>query len=181
MTEQKLKLNLGCGTVHLDGFVNVDIRYLPGVDKIEDIRYLRSFEDVSVDLIYACAVLEHLGRWEYVHALKRWYDLLKPNGILRISVPGWEELVGHYNQHHDLRILMGMLFGGQDYKENFHHHVWDFKIMDEDLRKVGFQDVRRYDWRNTEHAHIDDFSQSYLPHMDKENGKLMHLNVEAVK
>jgi predicted SAM-dependent methyltransferase len=176
-----LKLNLGCGTVRLDGFVNVDIRFLPGVDRIEDIRYLRSFKNDSVDLIYACAVLEHLNRWEYKHALKRWYDLLKPGSILRISVPGWEDLVKHYNKHGDLRILMGMLYGGQDYEQNFHHHVWDFKIMEEDLLETGFKQVYRYDWRETEHAHVDDFSQSYLPHMDKDNGQLMHLNVEALK
>ena len=29
--------------------------------------------------------------------------------------------------------------------------------------------------------YIDDYSQSYYPHMDKEDGKLMSLNVEAVK
>jgi hypothetical protein len=28
---------------------------------------------------------------------------------------------------------------------------------------------------------MDDYSQSYLPHMDKENGTLMSLNLEAVK
>ena len=37
------------------------------------------------------------------------------------------------------------------------------------------------DWRDTEHSELDDFSQSYLPHMDKDNGKLMSLNIEAVK
>ena len=178
-----MKLHLGCGEIHLDGFVNIDIRYMPGVDKVEDIRFLRSFKHETIDLIYACAVLEHLGRWEYVHAMKRWYDLLKVGGVLRVSVPGWEEIVAYYNKHHDLRILMGMLFGGQDepFKTNEHHHIWDFKVMDEDLRSVGFKNVYRYDWRETEHAHIDDFSQSYLPHLEKVSGKLMHLNVEAVK
>jgi hypothetical protein len=41
--------------------------------------------------------------------------------------------------------------------------------------------VSKYDWRDTEHSELDDFSQSYLPHMDKDNGKLMSLNIEAVK
>ncbi len=176
-----MKLHLGCGDVHIDGYVNVDVRYQPQVDKIENIKFLRSFQPDSMDVIYACAVLEHFSRWEYKDALRRWYELLKPGGILRISVPGWEELISHYTDHKDLRILMGMLYGGQDYDENFHHVVFDFKLLSNDLMDLGFKRVYKYDWRETEHAHIDDFSQSYLPHMDKEHGKLMHLNVEAVK
>ena len=43
------------------------------------------------------------------------------------------------------------------------------------------KDVKRYDWRDTEHAEFDDHSQAYLPHMDKENGTLISLNIEAVK
>ena len=46
---------------------------------------------------------------------------------------------------------------------------------------MGFKEVYRYDWRETEHSNIDDFSQAYIPHMDKENGELMSLNIEAIK
>jgi hypothetical protein len=49
------------------------------------------------------------------------------------------------------------------------------------LHRCGFTDVRIYDWRKTEHADIDDFSQAYIPHMDKENGTLISLNVECIK
>ena len=49
------------------------------------------------------------------------------------------------------------------------------------LEEVGFKNIKRYDWKNTIHKHYDDYSQAYIPHMDKENGILMSLNVEAVK
>jgi len=176
-----MKLHLGCGEVHLDGYVNVDIRYLQGVDKIEDIRYLRSFKNDSVDVIYSCSVLEHCIRWEYHNVLKRWFDLLKTGGVLRLAVPNFEAIVEHYMEHRELKTLIGMLYGGQDYEQNFHHMCWDFKTLSGDLMDIGFKNVKLYDWRETEHADIDDFSQAYLPHMDKKNGKLMHLNVEAVK
>ena len=35
--------------------------------------------------------------------------------------------------------------------------------------------IRLYDWRDTEH------SQAYIPHMDKENGIFVSLNVECEK
>jgi len=32
-----------------------------------------------------------------------------------------------------------------------------------------------------EHADVDDYSQAHIPHLCKESGKLMSLNIEAVK
>jgi hypothetical protein len=61
--------------------------------------------------------------------------------------------------------------------------IFDFATFRAGLEQAGFRDVRRYDWREADvgQAGIDDFSQAYLPHMDKENGRLMMLNVEAVR
>ena len=74
-----------------------------------------------------------------------------------------------------------MLYGGQKYDFDFHYNCWDFKSLEKDLLDVGFLKVYRYDWKNTEHFFIDDYSQAHLPHMDKVNGTLMSLNIEAVK
>jgi SAM-dependent methyltransferase len=176
-----MKINLGCASKPLPGFVNVDIRDIPGVDVIDDISKLEKFEDGSVNLIYVSHVLEHFGRREYMNVLKRWHDVLKEGGILRIAVPDFEKIVEHYNENRNLELLRGFLYGGQTYAQNYHYCSWDFQSLSNDLIKIGFKEIKRYDWRYTEHSHIDDFSQSYLPHMDKTNGKLMSLNIEAVK
>jgi predicted SAM-dependent methyltransferase len=58
--------------------------------------------------------------------------------------------------------------------------VPDFAALKTQLGQVGFCEVRRYDRRETERAHIDDFAQAaYIPHMDKEHGVLISLNVEC--
>lgn len=176
-----IKLHLGCGEKHIDGFINVDVRKLEGVDLVDDIKKLENFKDHTVELIYASHVLEHIGRREYMSVLQRWYDLLKTGGKLRIAVPDFEKVVEHYNENRNLSVLRGFLYGGQTYEQNFHYCAWDFKTLTEELKNVGFKDIYRYDWNTTEHSHIDDFSQSYLPHMDKKNGKLMSLNIEAIK
>ena len=49
------------------------------------------------------------------------------------------------------------------------------------LCEAGFKRIRRYDWRETEFADIDDFSKAYWPHLDFEKGLLMSLNVECTK
>ena len=176
-----MKLHLGCGNKKLSGYINIDIREDVNPDLIDDVGNLFTIENESVDVIYASHVLEHIGKNDYHKVLKRWYEVLKPNGILRISVPDFESISDYYSKTKDLSKLRGLLYGGQTYKENYHLYTWDFKTLEEDLKLVNFKTIYRYDWRNTDHSDIDDFSQSYLPHMDKENGQLMCLNVEAVK
>ena len=176
-----MKLHLGCGDKHIEGYVNIDIRYLPGVDKIDNIRFLRRYAQNSIEEIYACHVLEHFSRWDYQSVLKRWYDILTPGGLLKIAVPDFGSVVKMYNQGTNLKTLLGLLYGGQDYDENFHHVTWDFETIKQDLANIGFDKIDRYDWKETTHAHLDDFSQCYIPHMDKENGTLMSLNVKAIK
>lgn len=176
-----LKLHLGCGEKHIDGYINIDIRPMNSVDKVDNIKYLRSFKKNSVDVIYSASVLEHFIRWEYKNALKRWYDILKPEGILRLGVPDFEAIVNYYIEEKKIDPIMGLLYGGQDYDQNFHYVCWDFKKIKKDLEEIGFKNIHRYDWRDTEHSNIDVFSQAYLPHMDKKNGMLMHLNIEAIK
>ena len=63
----------------------------------------------------------------------------------------------------------------------YHKTAYDFSSLRDLLLECGFSSVTLYDWRGTDHAEFDDHSQAYLPHMDKENGILLSLNVEAVK
>ena len=46
---------------------------------------------------------------------------------------------------------------------------------------IEFNNVRKWDFTKTEHSQHDDHSQAFLPHMDKENGTLISLNIEAIK
>jgi ubiquinone/menaquinone biosynthesis C-methylase UbiE len=176
-----IKLHLGCGEKRIEGYINIDCRPLPTVDSVQNVKLLRSYKHNTVDVLYASHVLEHFGRWEYEHILQRWFDIIKPGGLLRLSVPDFSSICKHYNKNENLEVIMGLLYGGQDYSENYHYVAFDFSSLKKTLIKIGFKEVSIWDWRKTEHSHIDDFSQAYLPHMDKENGMLMSLNIEAIK
>jgi hypothetical protein len=76
---------------------------------------------------------------------------------------------------------LGLLIGGQKTKFDFHKMIFDKKYLSSILIKNGFSDIQEWDWRKVDHGQIDDYSQAYLPHMDKENGLLMSLNIEAKK
>ena len=116
--------------------------------------------------------------------LREWHRVLAPDGVLRIAVPDFAAVVEMY-AHEGLKDgksgLVGLICGGQRDEFDYHKVIFDEPFMTYLLTKIGYRDVHRWDWRTTEHAHIDDFSQSYLPHMDKQNGRLMSLNLEALK
>lgn len=176
------KLHLGCGDKIIPGFINVDIRDLPGVDIPNcDTTDLRMFEDKTADLIYACHVLEHIPRPKTFNALLEWNRVLKTGGVLRIAVPDWEGTVEVYRRTGDYENLLNWIYGGRDYESNVHYRQFTFPGLKTLLIEAGFKRVVRYDWRKTEHADIDDFSKAYIPHKDYENGVLISLNVEAVK
>lgn len=175
------KLHIGCGRNILPGWINLDITPHDGVDIVDDARKLLKVQDQSCDRIYACHILEHVGRHEVDEVLRVWHAKLKPGGILRLSVPDFEKAVEWYRKGGIMKEILGFLVGGQRDRYDYHGVVFDRRSLTESLQRAGFASVRPWNWRQTDHTSFDDYSQAYLPHMDKEQGMLMSLNLEAVK
>ena len=184
---QDIKLNLGCGKRYIPGFIHVDLDDYPHIDYKTDISDLSMFQDSYADLIYSSHTLEYFDRFDVLNVLKEWRRVLKPDGTLRVAVPDFEALVRVYQDSKDLGKIIGPLYGRMliktpDGEKKFYHKtVYDFASLKNVLETSGFTDVHRYDWRQTIHKDFDDWSQSYIPHMDKEHGLLISLNVEARK
>ena len=97
-------------------------------------------------------------------------------------MPDLEAVFAAYFYYKDLRLLQNMLYGSQRHPYDFHYTAWDFKTLKEDLESVGFYKVQLWDWQSVDpYNFVDDYSQAYLPHLAKQKGKLMSLNVEATK
>lgn len=177
-----VKLHLGCGVKHLPGWVHVDALAYPHVDHVGPVESLPFAEDGSVDLIYACHVLEHFGRNEVAGVLAEWRRVLKPGGALRLAVPDFAACAELYvaGKLTSLNDIMGLLMGGQRDQYDYHKVLFDEASLTAALTASGFASVRRWDWRETEHTDMDDYSQAYLPHMDKFAGRLVSLNLEGV-
>lgn len=183
MTTPTPKLNLGCGRCYLppeDGWLNVDFFTTVKADGYHDVTNL-PYERGSFSLVYVSHLLEHCHRHAIVSTLSHWRSLLVDGGILRLAVPDFAAISEHYQLHGDIEVLMGLLYGRQDMHLNRHTVAFDEKYLTFLLQRSGFGDVRRWDWRTTEHAKFDDFSRAVLPHLDFENGMQMSLNLQATK
>jgi len=179
-----LRLHLGCGRRFIPGFVHVDVAEFAHIDYRRPIEDLAVFEDRSADLIYCCHAFEYFDRSEAPKVLREWKRVLKTGGILRLAVPDFAALVEVYHRSGDIARILGPLYGRIEVNASapsilYHRTTYDFSSLRSTLEAAGFTSVRRYDWRTTSHNDVDDFSQAYFPHMDKEHGLLTSLNVEA--
>lgn len=177
-----LKLHLGCGKRHIEGWYHVDANPHPHVNLVHAIDSLPMITTGSVDVIYTCHTLEHFTRVELPRVLDEWHRVLRLGGILRLAVPDLPKLLQVYKRSGELSSIIGPLIGGQrNGLYDFHYNVFDEPTLTRALHLTGFSNVHRWDWEKTEHSHVDDYSQAYWPHMDKETGIHISLNLECTK
>jgi len=180
-----VKLHIGCGWRNFGkDWIHIDNGNYEHLDYQTDVATLSMFEENSVDLIYASHVIAYFNRNEIVSVFNEWNRVLKKNGTLRLATPDFESMVQlYYDGKIILEEMLGPLYGKMEMNsiEIYHKTTYDLKSLESLLLFCGFDKVKKYNWQNTEHSNFDDHSQAYKPHMDKENGKLISLNIEAIK
>ena len=148
---QPLKLHLGCGQWHIDGYINIDypisehttVKKL-GADLYADITELR-FAACSVDEIRLHHVFEHFDRATAMSLLVRWADWLKPGGVIRIETPDLMGSAKTLLSNASWRTKMGVvrhLAGDQAAGWAFHLDHWFAERFEHTLDKLGFGSIR---------------------------------------
>tara|TARA_R110002020_G_scaffold224599_1_gene434157 strand:- start:31982 stop:33544 length:1563 start_codon:yes stop_codon:yes gene_type:complete len=137
-----LKLNLGCGHIALDDYINVDRRKLPGVDIVAEIDALPLKKGEATE-IFSAHVLEHFPQEQLKRELlPYWVDLLKKGGKFRAVVPDAEAMTQHYAKgdypYDDFREVM---YGSQDYDGDFHYNMFTPDSLTALLEEAGLKDV----------------------------------------
>lgn len=84
-----LRLNLGCGRSPLDGWVNVDVVPLPGIDVVADLDRCRTqplpFADGIASELRMSHVLEHIG--DVLPLMEELHRIAEPGARLTIRAP----------------------------------------------------------------------------------------------
>lgn len=145
-----LRLHLGCGHIRAEGFCNVDVLPTAATDVVDDIASLRKFQKGSVMEIYACHVLEHFDHEAVPPILKRWYEVLEPDGTLRISVPDMDRIVQIYiDNFAHFQVpghtpWIGLIWGGQTTPYDYHKTGFNPCWLRYLLAQAGFVDCEEY-------------------------------------
>jgi len=141
------KLNLGCGGICYEGFINIDRKPQPLSNLLADIKYL-PFKDKCADTIIAHHSFEHIPRQQVYDTLREWYRVLEDNGILDIECPDFDENCRDYvkalddNDFDKQNMNKNFIYGGDDIDEEDAHR-WGYspRLMKVYLNEIGFNRI----------------------------------------
>lgn len=143
------KLNLGCGGICYEDFINIDRNPQPLANLLADIKYL-PFKDNCVDMIAAHHCFEHIPRQQTYDTFREWYRVLEDGGILDIECPNFDENCRDYikaldNNDYDNQIMnKNFIYGGDDIgEENAHRWGYSEKLMKVYLKEIGFVNIEK--------------------------------------
>lgn len=154
--EGGLYLNLGCGTEHLEGYINIDIDPQFEPDLVADFKEIHLlFEKDSVDGIVMTHSFPYLSYIQALDLVARMCSVLKPKGHLLLQQSDYAKLIKVAAHHpHDFEIVKevwrglyafdGMLeFGNVDYAAT--RLAWEFKHLAHVMTLFGFINIKSFD------------------------------------
>ena len=138
------RLNVGCGHIALDGYLNVDTRELPGVDIVAEATAL-PLEEGSVREIASSHLVEHFTASILQKVvLPYWFRMLRSGGILTTVAPdGAAMLTGVHDGNMTFNDFREVLFGGQDYDGDFHYNLITPDSFTDVLTRTGFVNIEK--------------------------------------
>lgn len=158
-----LKLNIGCGEVYFNGWINIDIDSAKA-DLKHDLRGALPYDDCSVDFIYSEHFIEHLTVSEGVALLSECRRILKTNGIVRTATLDLDYIVLKYifswkNQSwiHEygydyLKTKAEML--NLCFREWGHQYLYNREELARRLREAGFVRISRHRIGKSKYAEL---------------------------
>jgi len=134
-----MKLHLGCGEVHLDGYTNIDypptehtIQKTSIADKYCDITKLK-YPLNSIEEVRLHHVFEHFPRAKAIALFVSWVSWLKVGGKLTIEVPDFQKMSKIYNSPlssiKQKNIAIRHIFGSQEAEWAVHYHGWSARDL----------------------------------------------------
>ena len=152
------KVNYGCGEVLLKGWINVDIMPANKIERNGNIYYemdltkKHPFPDNSLEFAFAEDFIEHLSQADAVIFLTEIYRTLKKEGILRLSFPGFFEVLAKhfrevsYEQAKEMRA--------EAYIRHSHKHFFCFEELRQLCYHIGFRNVQSVEYGKSNHSEL---------------------------
>ena len=136
---ENLRLHLGCGWKHFEGYINVDLRITDATDVICSIIDL-PWPDKSVSVIESYHVIEHVSHKKIKRMLSEWYRVLKPEGKLILECPNFDMAVREYLAGNEGRLIN--IFGQQRFNGDYHHYGFNPLRLARILEEIGFKSIQ---------------------------------------
>jgi len=134
-----VKLNLGCGYVRLEGWVNVDSDPACRPDRVAQAHDL-PFDAGSAEEIKALQLVEHLGFFKTRYFLSECWRVLAPGGRLTLETPDIETAFSTFlgGDRAVKEAALGWIYGAETAGMN-HLYCFPKELLAELLADAGFE------------------------------------------
>lgn len=193
---QVRKLHLGCGHAVLHGWLNTDLE--PGRERVYvDVGKRLPFDDDTFDYVFSEHLIEHLTYREGADFLRECFRILKPGGTIRVATPDLAFLIGLYSPGKNLLQQRYVTWAAETFLPNAaacqdvrvinnffhnwgHRFIYDFKTIEDSLKKVGFVTLRRRNVGESDDPELNGVESHHLV-IPEEYNRLETMVVEALK
>jgi predicted SAM-dependent methyltransferase len=158
-SHQTRKIQLGAGTVNLQGWLNTDIEPQAGQAYLDATKPF-PFADGSIQYIFGEHVIEHLTYDDGLAMLRECYRVLSPGGKVRFATPDLHRLMAlldsappgymdakfkfHYWPAKPGGVAPAFIIN-KEMREWGHLFVYDEAALRESFAQAGFQSIRRFE------------------------------------
>lgn len=143
-----IKLHLGCGENHLNGYINIDfpltehtLQSKSGADLYADITKL-SFPQKSISEVRNHHTFEHFNRQTALALVAAWAYWLSDNGTLMIETPDFGEsikqLLSNSYTYVQKQVVLRHVFGSHEAYWATHYDGWSKEKYEHILPRLGF-------------------------------------------
>jgi SAM-dependent methyltransferase len=137
------KLSLGCGYESREGWVNLDVADLPGVDVVHDLDDPpMPFENAVFDYIECVDILEHVRDLPAV--MREIHRVLAPGGRVRIEGPHFTSYTWPTDPTHRRAFAINTFEFFS--KQSFREYYFDFAFSSIEKRLIKFQCAFHQPW-----------------------------------
>jgi predicted SAM-dependent methyltransferase len=147
-----MRLHIGSGPNRIEGWINIDNREYPGVDRVLDVTQALPFQDV--ELIFAEHFIEHLPYDDARRFLDECRRALCDDGVLRLSTPNLDWVwASHYRRVLTPEQEVLACFGlNRAFRGWGHQFLYNFGTLAATLRQAGFANVVRCEYGQSTHV-----------------------------
>ena len=151
------RLNVGCGNVRFEGWINIDFAATGSQDLIWDVSKSIPCPDATCSMIYNEHFIEHLDIDSGKRFLRECHRVLIPGGVLRVATPSLEATVSHYadqtwkdqawlKKYRYHWIATRAEYLNICFRHWGHQWIYDAEELSRRLREAGFVNLSEAAW-----------------------------------